>query len=80
MKVRSPAALRSLVNELNSARIIFQANSTELNNQNHIIGIGSRLSILLWSKWKDRLFQKNLEHGRYAMFDEFADFIKENAQ
>ena len=58
-EVRSPAALRSLADELNSARIILQAKSmyTELNNQHHIKAIGSRLSTLLWSKWKDRVFQ-----------------------
>ena len=81
-EVRSPAALRSLADELNSARIILQAKSmyTELNNQHHIKAIGSRLSTFLWSKWKDRVFQIKREHGRYATFDEFVDFIKLKAQ
>ena len=79
--VRTPSALRTLADELNSAKIVLKSLKmySELDNQHHIKEIGSRLSSHLWDSWRDRVFSIKRKHARYATFDEFVDYVSEKA-
>ena len=79
--VRTPSALRTLADELNSTKIVLKSLKmySELDNQHHIKEIGSRLSSHLWDSWRDRVFSIKRKHARYATFDEFVDYVSEKA-
>ena len=80
-EVRTPSALRTLADELNSAKIVLKSLNmySELDNQYHIKEIGSRLSLHLWDTWRDRVFSIKRKQARYATFDEFVEFVSEKA-
>ena len=80
-EVRTPSALRTLADELNSAKIVLKSLNmySELDNQHHIKEIGSRLSSSLWDVWRDRVFSIKKKHTRYPTFDEFVEFVTDKA-
>ena len=77
----SLSALRTLADELNSAKIVMKSLNmySELDNQYHIKEIGSRLSLHLWDTWRDRVFSIKRKQARCATFDEFVEFVSEKA-
>ena len=78
---RTPSALRTLADELNSAKIVLKSLNmySELDNQHHIKEVGARLSFHLWYAWRDRDFNIKRKNKRYATFDEFVEFVTEKA-
>ena len=80
-EVRTPSALRTLADELNSAKIVLKSLNmySELDNQHHIKEVGARLSSHLWYAWRDRVFNIKRKNKRYATFDEFVEFVTEKA-
>ena len=80
-EVRTPSALRTLADELHSAKIVLKSLNmySELDNQHHIKEVGARLSSHLWYAWRDRVFNIKRKNKRYATFDEFVEFVTEKA-
>ena len=80
-EARTPSALRTLADELNSAKIVLKSLNmySELDNQHHIKEVGARLSSHLWYAWRDRVFNIKRKNKRYATFDEFVEFVTEKA-
>ena len=80
-EVRTPSALRTLADELNSAKIVLKSLNmySELDNQHHIKEVGARLSSHLWYAWRDRVFNIKRKNKRYTTFDEFVEFVTEKA-
>ena len=80
-KVRTPAELRTLSDELANAQVTLKKNKmyNEIDTQNNILEICLRLESCLRYKWRDRIMQNKQSTGVYLDFSEFVIFVQEQA-
>ena len=76
-KVRTPAELRTLSDELANAQVTLKKN--KIDTQNNIVEICLRLESCLRYKWRDRIMQNKQSTGVYLDSSEFVIFVQEQA-